>query len=126
MGEARSTRRVWCFVVVGGREVSDSLAGLNAGISVVRRVEERGEIASQRYFTFGKAQGQPCPPTGPSDSRHASTRAGTLQELSCNGIILNDLRIKNADAGAESTSNSSKLGRQTGNAPTSFPKIICL
>jgi hypothetical protein len=37
---------------------------------------------------------------GPSDSRHASKRAGTLQ-LSCNGIILNDFRIKNADAGAE-------------------------
>jgi hypothetical protein len=32
---------------------------------------------------------------GPSDSRHASTRTGTLQ-LSCNGIILNDFRIKNA------------------------------
>jgi hypothetical protein len=63
--------------------------------------------------------------TGPSGSRHAITRAGTLQ-LSCNGIILNDLRIKNADAGAESTSNSSKLGRQTGNALFSFPKIICL
>jgi hypothetical protein len=63
--------------------------------------------------------------SGPSDSRHASTRAGTL-EPSCNGIILNDFGIKNADAGAESTSNSSKLGRQTGNAPTSFPKIICL
>jgi hypothetical protein len=63
MGETRRTRRVWCFAVVGGREVSDSFAGLNAGMSVGRRVEERGEIASQRYFTFGRAQGQPCPPT---------------------------------------------------------------
>jgi hypothetical protein len=43
--------------------VSDIFAGLNAGIKVGWRVEERGEIASQRYFTFGKAQDQPCPPT---------------------------------------------------------------
>jgi hypothetical protein len=34
MGETRSTRRVWCLAVVAGREVSDSFAGLNAGISV--------------------------------------------------------------------------------------------
>jgi hypothetical protein len=63
MSEARNTRRVWCFAVVGGREASDIFAGLNAGISVGRSVEERGEIASQRYLTFGKAQGQLCPPT---------------------------------------------------------------
>jgi hypothetical protein len=30
-----------------GREVGDSFAGLNAGISVGRRVDERGEIASE-------------------------------------------------------------------------------
>jgi hypothetical protein len=34
MSEARNTRRVWCFAVVGGREVSDIFAGLNVGISV--------------------------------------------------------------------------------------------
>jgi hypothetical protein len=39
------------------------VSGLNAGISVRRRIEERRELASQRYFTFGKAQGQPCSPT---------------------------------------------------------------
>jgi hypothetical protein len=43
-------------------------------------------------------------------------------------LFLNDFEIKNADACTESTSNSSKLGRQmqTGNAPPSFPKRICL
>ena len=43
--------------------MGDRFAGLNAGISVGRRVEERRERAGQRYFTFGRAQGQPCPPT---------------------------------------------------------------
>jgi hypothetical protein len=41
--EARNTRCVWCFAVVGGQEVSDIFAGLNAGISVGRQVEEKGE-----------------------------------------------------------------------------------
>jgi hypothetical protein len=34
MSEARNTRGVWCFAVVGGRAVSDIFAGLNAGINV--------------------------------------------------------------------------------------------
>ncbi len=50
-------------LLLWGREVSDNFAGLYAGISNRRRIEERRELASQRYFTFGKAQGQPCPPT---------------------------------------------------------------
>jgi hypothetical protein len=33
MSEAQNRRRVWCFAVVGGREVSDIFAGLHAGIS---------------------------------------------------------------------------------------------
>ncbi len=43
--------------------MGDRFAGLNAGISVGQRVEEKRERAGQRYFTFGRAQGQPCPPT---------------------------------------------------------------
>jgi hypothetical protein len=34
MSDARNTRRVWCFAVVGGQEVSGIFAGLYAGISV--------------------------------------------------------------------------------------------
>jgi hypothetical protein len=53
MSEARNTRRVWCFAVVGGREMSDIFAGLNAGISVAwGQVEKRGEKASQSLLVL--------------------------------------------------------------------------
>jgi hypothetical protein len=58
--------------------------------------------------------------TGPSDSLHASTRAGPSRTLSYNGFILNDFEMENADVCAESsTSNLSKLDPKEG-----MPRIL--
>jgi hypothetical protein len=43
MSEARNTRRVWCFAVVGGRGVSDIFAGLNAGRIVGGEYKREGK-----------------------------------------------------------------------------------
>jgi hypothetical protein len=43
MSEAQNTRRVRCFAVVGGREVSDIFAGLNTGISVGGKWKREGK-----------------------------------------------------------------------------------
>jgi hypothetical protein len=43
MSEARNTRRVCCLAVMGGREVGDMFAGLNAGMSVGGEYKREGK-----------------------------------------------------------------------------------